>query len=242
MRSAYRDKDRGEKQALWRRAAAGGLALAIEAIVILVLLISGPRLILGGQQPGLKTFDVANQPDAAPAPTPEQKAERKRAAPKPVPPRPPTPAPDATPATGPIPGLIDISHEDFARADISKIKGTADVEQASTAGDSVAVGAAPNGQPLYGAQWYREPTDSQMAFYMPKGLRSGSALIACRTAPDFRVEDCVILEDSPPGSGLARGVRSAAWQFRVRPPRKGGKSLIGAWVQIRFDLIDRSTR
>lgn len=226
---------------MWRRAMAGGLALAVEIIVILVLLISGPRLIPGGQQQqGLKTFDVANKPDAAPAP--EQKAARKRAAPRPTPPPPPPRAPDSTPTTGPIPGLIDISHADFARSDIAKIKGTAEIAQASTDGDSEAIGAAPNGQPLYGAQWYREPTESQMAFYMPKGLRSGSALIACRTAPDFRVEDCVILEDSPPGSGLARGVRSAAWQFRVRPPRKGGKSLIGAWVQIRFDLIDRSTR
>jgi protein TonB len=59
--------------------------------------------------------------------------------------------------------------------------------------------------------------------------------VACKTIPDNRVDDCIELDQYPHGSHLAAAVRQAAWQFRVRPPRKNGKPLIGSWVQIRID-------
>lgn len=119
--------------------------------------------------------------------------------------------------------------------------GAAGGGEGSGGGGDGAVGKAPNGEPLYNAEWYREPTDAELAFYLPKnGPRSGWGMIACRTAPNWRVEDCVEIGQSPQGSGLSSAVRQAAWQFKVRPPRVGDKRVIGAWVRIRIDYTSRT--
>ena len=105
-----------------------------------------------------------------------------------------------------------------------------------TPGDTPRVGGSgPNGEPLYAAAWYREPYESELSGYLSTASGPGWGLIACRTAPDFRVEDCVALGESPTGSNIARAVLAAAWQFRVRPPRIGGRSMVGEWVRIRID-------
>ena len=101
-------------------------------------------------------------------------------------------------------------------------------------GDSKRVGSAPNGEPLYAAAWYREPYDSELAGYLSTSSGPGWGIIACRTVPDYRVENCEIVEEYPAGSRIARSVLAAAWQFQVRPPRVGGKSRYGEWVRIRI--------
>ena len=57
----------------------------------------------------------------------------------------------------------------------------------------------------------------------------------------FHVDNCVELGESP-GSGYARAVREAAWQFLVLPPRIGGKMMVGTWVRIRISYTERKER
>ncbi len=117
--------------------------------------------------------------------------------------------------------------------------GPVDSGSRSGIADSKVVGTAPDGQPLYAARWYREPSDDELAGYLSTATGPGWGLIACKTAPQFRVVDCVPIEESPRGSMINRAVLAAAWQFKVRPPVLGGKSLVGSWVRIRIDYSIR---
>jgi protein TonB len=156
-------------------------------------------------------------------------------------PKPPTPHPQTLPPMpkqpltfGPqVDPSFDISKLPNHSAETAQSNGDAQGDSTSAYGP----GQGPGGAPLYNAEWYREPTHAEIAGYLPNGAPGGSwAMIACRTAPQYRVEDCEIMEESPRGSGLARALQAAAWQFRVRPPRKGGEAQIGVWVKIRFDF------
>ncbi|MDZ4139671.1 MAG: hypothetical protein U1D66_12465, partial [Erythrobacter sp.] len=126
-----------------------------------------------------------------------------------------------------------------ARINPGRTYGPTDTGNPRTAGDSQRVGTAPNGEPLYAARWYREPTDSELAGYLSTANGPGAALIACKTVPDYYVEDCVLLGESPAGSQIGRAVMAAAWQFRVRPARIGGREQFGSWVRIRIDYTLR---
>lgn len=137
--------------------------------------------------------------------------------------------------------VVPISREEFAAADVARMPsheggGTGRSEIAGNDGDKTAgASQGPNGEPLYNAEWYRRPTRAELSFYLPLGSQTGWGMIACQTMPDYRVENCSEIAQSPAGSGLARAVRQAAWQFRVLPPRIGGRPMVGAWVRIRID-------
>ena len=237
---------------LRRRSTALALAIAVHVLLILLLLGLAPEFESRPQsQP--KSFTLDPGEEAAPEATAEAaKSEAAgRAEPAPSPPV-PAPAPAEKPAPQPEPPPLPpiklwegMENFDLARLD----RGAAGARGAASAGAGRAGEAegsgtgdrAPNGERLYEADWQRRPTKAELAGYLPPGLRAGGwGMIACRTIEDFRVDDCVEIGQSPPGSGLSRAVRQAAWQFRVRPPRVGGKSLVGSWVRIRITYGDSS--
>ena len=215
------------------------LALAINIGLLLILMTLG---VIPPPSPKTMRGIVVNLIPASKsaAPTQSQKAvaqrprvETTRPVPKPPPiilPVKPTIAPPPRPSTKPTPWL-EMSKDEMAAADISKIPAAG----SGGGGDSEVVGTGPNGEALYAAQWAREPTDAELAGYLPRNAPEGYGLIACKTIPNNRVEDCIELDQEPHGSHLASAIRQAAWQFRVRPPRKGGHPLIGSWVRIRID-------
>jgi len=249
MRSAsFQSPSDQRHPSLGRRATGFLLALAIEILIAIALLRLGsspPRPPEAKPRP--VAFQLMPEPQIAPKPAPRSRtvakvkhasggAAPRSPAPLPVPAVPP-PAPPATP-----PKLLVLSKEQFAASDISNLpthRGDGEAGAGTSAGtDSGAAygpGEGPGGERLYNAEWYREPTRAELAYYMPPGAQTGWGLIACRTIENYHVDNCRSLGESP-GSGLARALRLAAWQFRVLPPRVGGRPLIGAWVRIRFDL------
>jgi protein TonB len=227
-----------ERSTLRRRAASLALAVTIEVALLLALLTIDLR---EPQKPKFKggtiaTFDVVNVNESKPAPASRSRpvaAIREIKHPK-LPPLKPTIT------ERPLP-IMEVSKEFLEASDIAKLgsnaPGAGQLAEGSAPGDSQMVGNAPNGEPLYAAEWYREPTNQELSTYLPKTMPDGGGwgMVACRTAARFRVEDCVELGQGPAGSHLAGAVRQAAWQFLVRPPRIGGKSMVGEWVRIRID-------
>lgn len=235
---------------------AGGVLFALLAELLFVLALLSLSIAPPGEKPQeelMTVFGVSPDPseekteeespkpaeNAAQSPQPTEETESPVETPSPVvtpqvsptpPPIIPMPSPQAAPAAPPA--------APKARAVIKpgRVYGPADK---GVPGDSERVGSGPNGEPLYAAAWYREPYEDELSGYLSTARGPGSALIACRTVPDFRVEDCVQLGENPQGSGIARAVLAAAWQFRVRPPRVGGVSKVGEWVRIRIDYQQR---
>lgn len=237
------------RASLGQRGIAFVLALVVELLVALLLWFVAPVLTEKRPPPTTTTFGIdtvageteesthTEQKKAAARSTAREKARPEL--PRPVPTPPPEPAPTPLPPT-----FIRMTRSEYRSADIAG-KGTvpsaptegepATAASGSRPGDTAIVGKAPNGEPLYAAEWYRRPTNAELQPYISARARGpGWGLIACRTAEGHRVEDCQEVAEGPRGSGYAGSVRQAAWQFRVRAPRVGGKELTGAWVSIRI--------
>lgn len=238
--STYRLSAPYERQPLQRRASGFALALGINIGLILILMTLGiieppsaqktlRGIVVNLVRENRSASTSKSQKTEAHHPRAEQQKPIVKPPPIVLPSRPTIAPPPPQPSTKPTPWL-EMSKDEMAASDISKIPAAG----SGGGGDSEVVGTGPNGEALYAAQWAREPTDAELAGYLPRSTPEGFGLIACKTIPNNRVEDCVEL-DQTPGSRLASAVRQAAWQFHVRPPRKGGHPLIGSWVRIRID-------
>jgi len=229
-----------------RRATGLAVALALELLLLLALLSLSQSVTPPGE-PLLTEVDLSardfseaapeepepetKQPPRADEPTP-QPAETAvatlqpapaPAAVLPIPTAPIAPVPEASPRP-PAPGVR-----------IGPVQGPPNTASSSSS-DSERVGAAPNGEPLYAAQWYREPGEEFRGYLSTAS--AGWGLMACRTVPNFYVTDCVPLGESP-GSMLNRSMLAGSGQLRVRPPRLGGQVLVGSWVRIRITYTVR---
>jgi protein TonB len=234
------------------------LALLAEALLVLLVLTLGSSLSPRGDKPVAVTevrFKSAAEEKPAAVADDTEKPEiqpRERAAPRAQTPETATPQTEPRPTAPPPPPLIQLSPKEMAAVDISALPRQPDAPAAprrspmgpadtgSAYRDSPRVsGSGPHGETLYAASWYREPSDDELSGYLSTATGPGWALIACRTVADFRVDDCVKVDEYPSGSNMARAVLAAAWQFRVRPPRVGGQSKVGEWVRIRIDYEQR---
>ncbi len=240
-----------------RKLASLAIAFAFEALILLLLLTLGQQF--GGEDDTREVvtmtaieFAAPPEPEAPAEPesesaaspdTPSPPVTQQELAPEPLRPSPlainPSPAPEPAPPQQPPQPQASPSPKIGARIRPGRTMGPADTGNPRTAGDSQRVGTAPNGEPLYAARWYREPTDQELAGYLSTANGPGYALIACKTVAGYYVEDCVLESEGPQGSMMGRAVLAAAWQFRVRPARVNGREQFGSWVRIRIDYTIR---
>jgi protein TonB len=217
--STYRLSAPYERPPMRRRLSGFALALAINLGLLLVLL--GLGVIQAPEQEPSRALVVDLLPESHSvsatrvAEAQRPRPDRQRPVPKPPPivlPVKPTITPPPRSAEKSQP-WVEMSKEDMAAADVSKLASTG----VGSGGDSEAVGQGPHGETLYAAEWAREPSGAELRGYLPPDPPDGYGIIACKTIPGNRVEDCVALDQYPRGSHLAAAVLNAAWQFRVRP-------------------------
>lgn len=238
-----------------RRAVGWAVALLIEVLLVLALLTLGRGQSKTPEQPHLVSIELSNEKtDNQPAPPAAEQTSKAAATAVPVT-VPPAPTPQQTssqpapssaaplPAPAPTP-IIELPRGSMANLDIRSVPSASAAPRraagppspGSSKGDTpLAEGLGPNGEKLYAAAWYREPYDSELRGYLSTAQPDSFALIACKTVPDFRVDNCVGLDEYPSNSGLMRAVLAAAWQFRVRPPQRDNQLMVGEWVRIRID-------
>lgn len=232
------------------RAGGVALALAIEALLVLLLVFTlAPRVLTPPDKTApMATFDVnaetKTQTKQQPAPpaaasSPRPAVQPATAEPDPAVRHPPQPQPQPTPPPflniplGNMPDIGSLPRGPAAPGPPRAVAGPPNLGR--VAGDTPRVeGRGPRGEPLYAASWYREPYDSEMRGYLSTARGPGWGMIACRTIADFRVDNCALIDEYPDGSNIGRAVLAMAWQFRVRPPRLGGVPQVGEWVRIRI--------
>ena len=175
-----------------RRALAIGLSILIPAL-LLILLSFGAMKPPRAKDKWVSVVSIAApqaaEEAAAPSASPSKQAET-QPLPEPPPDEPVQPhvaAPAAAPAP-PAPVPPPVPPATVPRIGVrppgGQTYGPPNTGGSSSAyRDSERVGTAPNGEPLYAATWYREPSDGELRGYLSTADGPGWGLIACRTAP-----------------------------------------------------------
>lgn len=230
----------------WRERGGGLLLALLFNALLLALLTLAPDPVI--RLPDLRnpvTFEMAPAPKAEKAQSKAEKSEKKkqeksarRQVQQPVVKRDRPVVKPTEQQPSPLPFLV-LDSQQMASADIGKMAKKGAADGATGQGNSAAAagpGEGPGGVQLFDAEWYRRPSHAELAGYLPADApTSGWGLVACKTVDHYHVENCQALGESPMGSGFAKAVRLAAWQFLVLPPRVNGKVMVGSWVRIRID-------
>ena len=250
QRMAYSEQTDWSRDDLRRRSIGLAVAILLEVIIILAILSLSMRSggpVAGSR--GLSTFSLEAEAESASSAeknetqTPVTKGQKSTITP-PIPP-PLLPPVNLVQAPSPSPDFIKISKSDFDAMDLSKLpaRGGSGSGEGKGSGQGtkgmMGPGLGPGGAQLYPVAWLREPYDSELAPYLAAVKRippGASADIACRMIERNRVENCQIIGENPRGTGLAKALRLAAWQFLVKPPRIDNKPQLGVWVRIHFEF------
>lgn len=254
MRSAFFSPSwKSRLDGLRARATSILLVIAIEVALLLVFLTLAPPRVFVPMTSAPKGVTLDLLPDReAEAEHSEAKSEEKQQSrqppadkalklPKPVV---KVPSPQSAPQSDIWSKVIPLTRQELASVDTALTRPSDSAAQSAERGASSAVvGTGSKGQPLYAARWFREPSRALLNLYLPAGpRRTGYGRIACQMIADYRVDNCEEVDEFPPGSGLAGAVRQAAPQFRVIPPRLGGRTIVGAWVMIQIDYSVHEAR
>lgn len=239
-------------QASTRSRYAAAVLSALVGIGLLFVLLSMAALTDQGRRMGAAVLTAMNlsPPPGAKSPKPQQaqKQQKPVTVPQQVAPSAPKILPHVevnNPNKVEWPeGFIHTSHAEMAAGDIGRIHSApADPGAGSSdgGGGGHGGGAGQGGQSWYNVEWYRKPPHSVFDNYMRPGQQTGRlAEIDCRMIDNFHVEDCHEVREEPRGTGMARVMREAAWQFLVRPPRLNGKPLLGTRVRITYTFTDHT--
>ena len=243
---ALRERYASLRPELRERLPALALALAIEVLIIALLISLGSvkrEIVEMTDTLVAFTSPARDEPAEEEAPSPEPAAAPEVAVQQPV----PTPlqqaeAPTRRPLTPPIPVPRPVAPSNFSLENVPREAPPPAARPqpfgpafTPSPGDTPRIaGSGPNGEPLYAARWYREPYDDELAGYLSNARGPGWGVIDCRTVDNFRVEDCVVVAEAPQGSGIGKAAQAAAWQFKIRPPQRGGRPMVGEWVRIRI--------
>ncbi len=245
---AYSEQTDWSREDLRRRGLGLAIALLLEAIIILAILSLSVRA--GGPaagKRGLSSFALEAEAEASPDKSETKTPLAQKVQSVVTPPIPPPLLPPVNPVKVPPPSsdFIKVSKSEFDAMDLSKLPASGERGAGSGKGSGqggkgmMGPGLGPGGAQLYPVAWLREPYDSELSPYLATVKRiplGASADIACQMAAYNRVENCQILGENPRGTGLAKALRLAAWQFLVKPPRVNNKPQLGVWVRIHFDF------